>query len=187
MTLREMDIKVLGLIEELNPDSELLTDDPDIAAKKREVTNQVLFELARVKRIPRYVELEVNVGDTITFANIEKKCGNEIFQINSIQGVQYTPKAYGTVFKVEESGTMEIDCFVYPERITEKTRDTAYEFELSADALEVMPYGIAGDLLKSDVSSDYGNVYSARYESMKQMLDPRYQIAGFYIEGGVNI
>jgi hypothetical protein len=33
VTLLEMKKKVLALIEELNPDHELLTDDPDIAAK----------------------------------------------------------------------------------------------------------------------------------------------------------
>ena len=33
MTLQEMKRKVLALIEELNPNSDLLTDDPDIAAK----------------------------------------------------------------------------------------------------------------------------------------------------------
>ena len=43
MTLAEMKKKVLGLIEELNPDSELLTDDPDIATKINEVINQIMF------------------------------------------------------------------------------------------------------------------------------------------------
>ena len=33
MTLNEMKKKYLGLIEELNPLSDQLTDDPDIAAK----------------------------------------------------------------------------------------------------------------------------------------------------------
>jgi len=42
MTLLEMKKKVLGLIEELNPDSELLTDDPDIAAKFEDVITQVM-------------------------------------------------------------------------------------------------------------------------------------------------
>ena len=35
-----MDNKVLALIEELNPDSEYLTDDPDIAAKKNYVKKE---------------------------------------------------------------------------------------------------------------------------------------------------
>jgi hypothetical protein len=90
------------------------------------------------------------------------------------------------VYKIIESGTAEIDLYVYPERITDKTKDN-YEFELSADVLEIMPYGIAADLLKSDVSAEYGNIYATRYESMKQVLDPRYQMYSITIEGGINI
>ena len=52
MTLKEMKQKVLGLIEELNPNSELLTDDPDIATKINDVINQVIFELVRMKKLP---------------------------------------------------------------------------------------------------------------------------------------
>ena len=187
MTLKEMKKKYLSLIEELNPNSEQLTDDPDIAAKQNEVVNQVMFELARFKKIPKYVELAVNAGDLIEFADIEKECGYEIYQINAVCGVNYVPKANGTVLKILESGTAEIDVFVYPERIAENTKDNAYEFELSNDALEIMPYGIAADLLKSDVSSEYGSVYATRYESMKQTLDPRYQMTSIYIEGGVEV
>lgn len=187
MTLLEMKKKYLSLIEELNPNSEQLTDDPDIAAKQNEVVNQIMFELARMKKIPKYVEMEVSNGDLITFENIEKECGYEVYQINLFGGVNYAPKANGTVYKILESGTAEIDLFVYPERITEKTKDKAYEFELSADALEIMPYGIAADLLKSDVSTEYGSIYATRYESMKQMLDPRYQMTSIYISGGVDV
>ena len=160
MTLLDMKKKVLGMIEELNPNSELLTDDPDISTKINEVINQVMFELARMKKISKYVELPVSAGDVVEFADIEKACGYEIYQL---------------------------DCFVYPERITEKTKDKAYEFELSPDALEIMPYGIAGDLLKSDVSAEYGNVYSTRYETMLQRLDPRYHMTSIYIDGGVSV
>lgn len=187
MTLLEIKKKVLGLIEELNPNSELLTDDPDIATKLNEVVNQIMFELARMKKIPKYVEMEVNEGDIIEFADIEKECGYEVYQINLVGGVNYTPKANGTVLKILESGTAEIDVYVYPERITEKTKDKAYEFELTPDVLEIMPYGIAGDLLKSDVSAEYGNIYSTRYETMLQRLDPRYQMTSIYIDGGVSV
>jgi hypothetical protein len=186
MTLNEMDKKVLSLIEELNPDSEHLTDDPDIQAKKRYVTNQIMFEMARMKKIPKYFEMEVNKGDVIDFATLEKKCGYEIYQISNVSGVSHLAKAMGTVFKVTEDGTMEVDCFVYPERITDTTSDS-YEFELSPDVLEIMPYGIAADLLKSDVSAEYGNIYSVRYENMKQLLDPRYQMTSITFEGGVRI
>lgn len=187
MTLYEFQKKYLSLIEEVNPNSEHLTDDPDIAAKQIEVVNQVMFEAARMKKIPKYIEKKVNEGDLIEFADLEKECGYEIYQINSVSGVNYSPKAEGTILKILESGTIEIDVFVYPERITEKTKAKAYEFELSNDVLEIMPYGVAGDLLKSDVSAEYGAIYSTRYETMLQRLDPRYQMTSIYIEGGVNV
>ena len=178
--------KVLGLIEELNPNNPNLTDDPDIATKINDVTNQIMFELARIKKIPKYVEMEVSEGDIVDLSDIEKECGYEVFQVNVFGGVDNIPKASGTVYKIVESGTAEIDVSVYPERITSTTKDS-YEFELTADALEIMPYGIAADLLKSDVSAEYGSVYATRYESMKQMLDPRYQMSSITIEGGVSV
>lgn len=186
MTLTEMKKKVLGLIEELNPDSEYLTDDPDISTKINDVTNQILFELARFKKIPKYVEMEVTEGDLIEFADIEKECGYEIYQINNVCGVNFYPKANGTILKILESGIAEIDCFVYPERITEKTKGN-YEFELSPDALEIAPYGIAADLLKSDVSTEYGSIYANRYEYMIQRLDSRYYMPNVTIEGGISV
>lgn len=186
MTLLEMKKKVLAMIEEINPDSALLTDDPDIAAKINEVINQILYELARMKKIPKYVEMEVHKGDLLTFEDIGSEAGYDIYQLGTIGGVAHTFKANGTLVKIREDGTAEIDCFVYPERITEKTPNS-YEFELSADALEIMPYGVAGDLLKSDVSAEYGSVYATRYETMLQRLDPRYHMTSVYIEGGVSI
>ena len=184
MTLKEMKLKVLGLIEEVSPNNELLTDDPDIATKINDVINQIMFELVRMKKIYKYVEMEVSAGDVVEFADIEKECGYEVFQVNLFGGVNNLPKAGGTVYKVLEDGTAEIDVAVYPERITANTKDT-YEFELSTDVLEVMPYGVAADLLKSDISAEYGSVYGTRYESMKQMIDPRYQMTSIYIEGGI--
>lgn len=186
MTLTEMKKKVLGLIEELNPLSEYLTDDPDIQAKINDVINQILYELSRFKKIPKYVEIPVKEGDTLEFADIEKVCGYEIYQIDIICGVRYVPKANGTVLKMLESGTAEIDCFVYPERITENTKGS-YEFEVSNDVLEVMPYGVAGDLLKSDVSTEYGAVYANRYQEMISRLDHRYQMPTCYIDGGLEV
>lgn len=186
MTLLEMKKKYLSLIEELNPDSEQLTDDPDIAAKQNEVVNQIMFEMARMKKIAKYTEMDVTKGDLITFEDIGKAVGYDVYQLGTVSGVEHTYKANGTVLKILESGTIEIDCFVYPERITETTKDKAYEFELSPDALEIMPYGIAADLLKSDVSTEYGSIYATRYESMLQRLDPRNNMTSIYIEGGVS-
>ena len=131
--------------------------------------------------------MAVSEGDMVDFAAIEEECGYEVYQVATVGGVSCDSKANGTIFKMLESGTAEIDCFVYPERITEKTKDRAYEFELSADVLEIMPYGVAGDLLKSDVSADHGKMYSERYEIMLQRLDPRYQTTVVTMVGGVSV
>jgi hypothetical protein len=186
MTLLDMKYKVLRLIEEANPNNENLTDDPDIAMKINDVINQILYELARFKKIPRYIELEVAKGDVIEFADLEKECGSEIYQIATVKGVPCELKADGTVIKVSEDGVAEIECYIYPERITEKTNKN-YEFELSPDALEIMPYGIAADLLKSDVSTEYGAIYAKRYEDMISRLDSRYSMPSITFEGGINI
>ena len=70
MTLKEMKKKVLGLIEEYSPSAEKYTDDPDIATKLNDVINQIAYELARLKKIPDYVEIEVQAGDLIRFEDI---------------------------------------------------------------------------------------------------------------------
>ena len=89
MTLEEMKKKYLSLIEEVNPKSEHLTDDPDIAAKQNEVTNQVMFELARVKKIPKYVEMAVSAGDLITFADIEDAFGSDLSLLSAPKNRRY--------------------------------------------------------------------------------------------------
>ena len=181
MNLKEMKQKVLGLIEELNPNSELLTDDPDIATKINDVINQVIFELIRMKKLPGYVEMEVQEGDLITYDDIEKAGKYAVYQLSNVSGVKYEPKAQGTILKIRETGTIEIEYYKYPEAITTSTKDN-YEFELPQDVLEIAPYGIAGDLLKSDISTNYGAIYSQRYETMLQRLDPRYLISTFTID-----
>ena len=181
MTLLEMKKKVLQLIEEVGT-GDNLTDDPDIELKLNTVINQVQNELSRMKKIPAYKEIEVNTNELIRFEDID----DSVYQIETVRGIEHEMKANGTIIKCLESGTVEIDYFKYPETITE-TNAKMYEFELSNDALEIMPYGVAADLLKSDVSSGYGQIYAQRYETMLQRLDPRYNMSSVYIDGGIEV
>lgn len=187
MNLKEMLSYTLSLIEEINPESEYLTDDPDIQTKIKSVTNHIMYEMARFKKIPKYIEFDVNSGETIDFDRLERECGSEVYQISSVGGIGFELKADGTIIKVTKGGTAQIELYIYPERITEKTKLTAYEFELSPDVLEIMPYGIAADLLKSDVSAEYGKVYANRYEYMLQRLDSRFSTSSICVEGGYDI
>ena len=183
MTLGDIKKKTLSLIEEIDNSETSLTKDPDIAAKLNYVINQVQNELSRVKKIPDYTELEVNEGDLIRFDDITSDY--QIYQLDIARGIKYEYKAQGTIIKCLEAGTLEVEYFRYPEEINDLTKDN-FEFELSNDVLEIMPYGVAADLLKSDVSNAYGNVYAQRYENMKNQLDIRYNTGAIEFEGDMN-
>lgn len=186
MTLKEMKFKVLALIEELEKTEPGFTKDPDIENKLNYVINQIQYELSRVKKIPAYIEMEVSKDDLIDFKTLGEKTECEVYQLAIVKGVENEYKANGTIIKVLEDGIAEIEFFKYPKAITEETPDD-YEFELSSDVLEIMPYGVAWDTLKSDVSNAYGNVYGERYESMKQQLDIRYNTGSVEFCEGVVI
>jgi hypothetical protein len=185
MTLEEMKQKVYALIEEYNEDADDLTEDEDLAAKMNSVINSVMFEVARMKKIPAKTTLEVTFEEgeeekEYNFADI----GSNIYQIDLIRGLNST--VFGDTVIFHEEGTAKIFYYKYPTAITEET-DESYVFELDTDALECMIYGVAGDLLKSDVSQNFGNIYSQRYEQLLQRLDSRKALGGIYIDGSIEI
>ncbi len=182
MNLGDIKKKSLSLIEEIDAGEEKLTKDPDIANKLNYVINQIQYELSRVKKIPAYIEIEVNKGDLLKLSDIDAEY--EVYQIDVVKGITYEFKAQGTIIKCLEDGLAEVEYFRYPTLIDDKTPDS-FEFELSSDVLECMPYGVAADLLKSDVSNAYGNVYAQRYEQMKNQLDIRYNTGCVEFEGGI--
>lgn len=179
MNLEEMKKKIYSLIEEYSEDADDLTEDEDLAAKMNDVINQIQNEVARIKKIPANTTLDVTEGQMINFSDIAK----DIYQLSTIKDVEYEINLNTITFK--EDGTARIFYYKYPKRITEDTEDEAYKFELTQDALEIIPYGVAADLLKSDVSSNYGSVYANRYREMLQQLDPRYATQEVYISGGI--
>lgn len=178
MTLEEMKKKVLALIEEIDT-SEAMTSDPDIEAKLPYVINQIQNELARMKKINAKVTKEVVENESLDLATLDN-----FYQLNVIRGVDFDSVEQFITFL--EEGTADIYYYKYPTTIDETT-DNSFEFELSNDALEIMPYGVAADLLKSDVSNNYGQIYAARYKEMLQTLDPRYNLGSISIEGGIEI
>ena len=183
MFLKEMITNVLTMIEEYDPNAlKNFTSDEDIANKIKPAINRKMFELCRIKKIPKYIEMTVSAGDVIDFDAISSECGYDIYQVKLITGVKYDTRGDGTVYKIREGGTAEIDVFVYPDAITEKTSN-GYEFELSADVLEIMPYGVAADILSTDVSSNYAE-FKNQYERMLSRLETRNQVPSISFEGG---
>lgn len=187
MKLKEMKVKALSLIEELNPKSEFLTDDPDISAKVNHVISQVQNELARIKKILATTTEEVTSDEVFDLNTLDQFYQLKSLRFKNTYDEDSTYEVIDNMVVFAENGTATIFYYKYPEMITDTTKDS-YEFELSQDVLEIMPYGVAADLLKSDVSTNYGKIYAERYESMLQRLDPRYSTGGsIIVEGGVDI
>lgn len=176
MTLTEIKTQILAMIEELNPESPLLTDDPDISAKINFVINQIQCELARIKKIPKNIELEVHENDFKTFKDID----TNFYQLSLIRGVKH--EIIDDTVTFQEDGKAKVYYYIMPTLITNENQGE-YEFELPLELLQILPYGVAGDLLKSDISANYGTIYANRYELMLQRIDPRYSVGTIYIGG----
>ena len=192
MTLGELKKKTLSLIEEINPNVSALTDDPDIEAKLPYVINQILHELARFKKIPAYEIKEVEENEILDLTTLgrdedseEPDTRNIFYQLNIIRDVEYE-SLDETHVKFLEDGTALIKYYKYPINITIDTADST-TLDLSDDILEIAPYGIAADVLKADVSNQYGVIYANRYKELLQTLDSRYSIGSIEFEGGIEI
>lgn len=180
MTLEEVKIKVYSLIEEYSEDADDLTEDEDLALKMNHVINQIQNELARFKKIEEYTTLDGSEGSVIDFKDVDEN----LYQLNIVRGLDC--EIIGQKIKFNEEGTAEVYYYKYPTQINAETEDSQ-ELDLSIDVLEILPYGVAADLLKSDVSSNYGQIYAQRYMEMKRELDSRYAMGSVYIDGGVEV
>lgn len=179
MTLGEMKEQVYRLIEELSDNTaRRLTDDPDYEKKINTCINIVSNELARIKKIPAKLVYNTETSET---GNVYTFPSN-MYQIDKILGCDYRIIGKTITFDEDYKGDVDIYYYKYPTIIAEDEDDDEYIFEIDQDALEIMPFGVAGDMLKSDPSTNYGAYYSTRYNELKQMLDSRVTSGTIYID-----
>lgn len=208
MTLKDMKEKIYRLIEERNdniePAEEVaeeeeeseeeateeettenidLTDDPDYQKKINDCINIVQNELARIKPIHAMTTYNTETSQTENVYTY----GSDVRQVYKVVGCDYDVIGKQIIFDEDYKGEVKIYYYKYPTEIAEDEDDDTYVFELDQDALEVMPFGVAGDMLKSDPSTNYGAYYSTRYNELKQMLDPRNTAGLITIEDGVDL
>jgi len=180
MTLEEMKLKVYSVIEEYSEDADDLTEDEDLAAKMNSCINMIMNEMSRLKKIDAYTTVEVTEGQNLALTDL----ASDLYQLNLIRGVEYEVIGNRVIFN--EEGTAEIYYYKYPTQITNDTEDS-YSFELDTEALEIMPYGIAGLLLASDVSNNYGQIYTNLYKEKISQLDSRRTMNSVIFSGGVEV
>lgn len=180
MTLEEMKLKVYSVIEEYSEDADDLTEDEDLVAKMNSCINMIMNEMSRLKKIDAYTTMNVTEGQNLALTDL----ASDLYQLNLIRGVEYEVIGNRVIFN--EEGTAEIYYYKYPTQITNDTEDS-YSFELDTEALEIMPYGIAGLLLASDVSNNYGQIYTNLYKEKISQLDSRRTMNSVIFSGGVEV
>ncbi|WP_288910801.1 hypothetical protein [uncultured Thomasclavelia sp.] len=179
MTWEEIRSETLKLLEEYSENYDELTDDEDIANKIIPATNKILFELARFKKITAYEQREVSENEILDLKTLDS-----FYQLKLIRGVDFDKVENFATFK--ENGTATIYYYKYPTLITEDTDDD-FELELDLDALNIAPTGIAGTILMTDISNQYGSVFLNRYEQMLSRLDNRNDVGSITFEGGIDV
>lgn len=203
MTLKEMKVKTFSLIEEYYPEKANLAEDSDVLNKINGVVNQIQLDLMKCRKLNGSYEVTINKEDSKTI-NL-KELLDDFYQLNKVEfesDIEYKMPNDETIILPEDyEGTLTIYYYKYPtlvevlfEDSTKETieqdkldEDEDYEFELDLDLLEAMPYGIAKDLLKMDMISNYGKYFQEEYERLKSQIDPRRNNASIMISGGIDV
>lgn len=200
MTLKEMKIKAFSLIEEYYPNQTHYAEDEDVLNKINGVVNQIQLDLMKYRKIPASIEVEIKEEDskTLNISDLIQDC----YQLNVIKFdtiIDYfMPTENIIILPNDFVGKFTIYYYKYPKLVKtlfegetaerDKTKeDNEYVFELEPVLLEIMPYGIAADLLKMDMISNYGKYFYERYLEMKNNIDSRRTAGIVTITGGCDI
>lgn len=189
MTYGENKKITLNLIEEYSKDSKALTEDEDISTRLYALYNTAMQELAQNKKIRA----------TKTYNNISEKdeyisflLPSDLYQIkklisldesNTPKNIQYYTLGKKIYIKSQKNGSVVLEYYRFPDLLKEDTKDDYY-LDLEQDVLMILPYAVAGDILKTDPSSDY-TAFSAEYQRKLNSLDNRQKSPSVIIKEGV--
>ena len=197
MKLKEMKVKVFSLIEEYYPTETTLAEDEDVKNKINGVINQIQMDLMPLRKIEASQDIEVGTNDDKKIDLKDRL--NNLYQISAIYFENETeyemlnsttillPNNYEGTFTVYYYKYPELAKLIFESEEESAAYDSKYTFELDNDLLEVMPYGVAADLLKMDMISNYGQYFYNRYLEMKQRIDSRRTSGSIRITNGVDI
>lgn len=164
MTLGENKKITLGLIEEYSKTNPLLTDDDDISTRLNYVYSTSYQELSEKKKIIKTKTLKEISDDEIEEGYTEYTLPSNMYQLKNIIALDENNKKvnadYYTIGKKkiyinnESNYQYILEYYAYPTFITDETEDD-FTLELDQDALMILPYMVAADILKTDPSADY--------------------------------
>ena len=142
----------------------LLTDDEDISTRLNFVYSTSYQELSEKKKIIKTKTLKEISDDEIEEGYTEYTLPGNMYQLKNVIALDDKNKKvnadYYTVGKKkifinnESNYQYILEYYAYPTFITDETEDD-FTLELDQDALMILPYMVAADILKTDPSADY--------------------------------
>lgn len=170
MTLGDGKRRVLMLLDEYSSGG-AVTDDRDINNKMADFFDTAQKDMANYKKIIRSCKMELIGGEGgYTYYELPEDFV-KIFRVwkNGKLRSGYPIIAGDLVVPMEETGEIILEYFACPQTITSST-DDSYEFEVSEDAANCLPFYVAAQHLMPDLVVDYSAFWSM-YINMRAALD----------------
>lgn len=179
MTLGENKKITLGLIEEYSNANPKLTDDVDIQNRINFLYATNYQELSQRKKILKTKTLKEVTDEKLEEGYTEYTLPSSMYQFKRVIALDEKNKTvdadYYTIGKKkiyinnESNANYILEYYAYPTIITDETDDD-FTLELDQDALLILPYAVANDILKTDPSADY-NAFLADYNRKLENLN----------------
>lgn len=189
MTLKENKILTLALIEEYSPKNSALTDDEDIALRINSLYALNYQELATKKKLLKVYDIDKVDGDNTYYRKYDLP--EDLYQIKKVfaldketlDSVDSDYKIIGKNIYINDKSNCvyKIEYYAYPKVITDDVDDSKFELELDLDALVILPYAVANDILKVDPSADY-TAFKNEYLRKLEQLDTRTVLSSISVE-----
>ena len=169
MTLGEGKRKVLKLLDEYSAGGTVSADE-DVKSKMNDFFDIAQKDVAQHKKIVRSVTVTAAGGSEMQFFDLPKDC-MAVFRTWKGEKLTGNFAEIGgrLALSAKTRGTFTVEYFAIPATITEATGDE-YEFEVSEDAANCLPYFVAAQHLMSDLVIDYSAFYNI-YLTMRAALD----------------
>lgn len=170
-----------------NSDNTKFTTYKNILPESKEITITFSGEnYYLVRNIAIYDVNYTSISDIPEYQRyIEYTLPEDYYQLNYVtykggKGDNY--KKIGNILMIPSYyiGEVILNYYRYPTMITDNTPDT-FEFELSPKSQMILPYYVASDVLKSDVSANYTS-FEAKYNAKLEILNSTKEEDGNIIE-----
>ena len=170
MTLGDGKRRVLMLLDEYSSGGSV-TQDKDISNKMNDFFDTAQKEMAGYKKIIRKTEITLNVGEgDFSYYPLPRDFGKTFRVWKSGKLIAGYPVISGELaVPSSESGKIVLEYFAMPKTITPDTPDS-YEFEVSEDAANCLPFYVAAQHLLPDLVVDY-SAFWKMYLQMRSELD----------------